>query len=160
MHENDDFRFKELWMVVNQQLLNNISKYGEKLTKMTQLLEKSTPWKKLLVSLSKEYSKAYYRKIETLFQISATSSAVTSQIRDVHHDPEKLRKLLKHAGRALGFCPDNGQGKTELWRVENFELAPVSPEKHGLFFGGDSYVMRYTYRDGGREKYIVYFWQV
>jgi len=62
--------------------------------------------------------------------------------------------------QALGFCPDNGLGKTELWRVENFELAPVPPEKHGMFFGGDSYVLKYTYSDKGRENHIIYFWQV
>ncbi|CAG7820329.1 unnamed protein product, partial [Allacma fusca] len=81
------------------------------------------------------------------------------KIRDATADRETLRKYIKNMGRAVGFCPDDGQGKTELWRIENFELAPVDPEKHGLFFGGDSYVMKYTYTVGGRENYIVYFWQ-
>ena len=32
---------------------------------------------------------------------------------------------------------------------------------HGKFFGGDSYVIRYTYQNSeGRDAYIVYFWQV
>lgn len=28
-----------------------------------------------------------------------------------------------------------------------------------MFFGGDSYVIKYTYEKEGREQYIIYFWQ-
>lgn len=92
-------------------------------------------------------------------QLSGPTAAVAPKIKSVE-DREKLRKYMKNMGRAVGFCPDDGQGKTELWRVENFELAPVPTEKHGLFFGGDSYVLKYTYSERGRESYIIYFWQV
>jgi gelsolin len=97
---------------------------------------------------------------KALDKIAGTDSFVAPKIQEVHHDREKLRKLMKNMGKAVGFCPDNGTGKTELWRIEKFELAPVPPEKHGLFFGGDSYVLKYTYKEKmGREKYIIYFWQ-
>ena len=85
---------------------------------------------------------------------------MATKIRDATKDRETLRKFVKNMGRAVGFCPDDGKGKVELWRVENFELAPVPADTHGLFFGGDSYVMKYTYKVGNRESYIVYFWQV
>jgi hypothetical protein len=29
-----------------------------------------------------------------------------------------------------------------------------------MFFGGDSYVIKYTYNISGRNRYIIYFWQV
>ena len=45
-------------------------------------------------------------------------------------------------------------------RIEEMELAPVAEEAYGMFFGGDSYVIKYTYEKEGREQYIVYFWQV
>lgn len=48
----------------------------------------------------------------------------------------------------------------EIWRVENFELEPVPEGTYGFFFGGDSYVMKYTYEIDGNERYIIYFWQV
>jgi hypothetical protein len=36
----------------------------------------------------------------------------------------------------------------------------VSPEKYGQFYGGDSYILLYTYYDKrGKEAYIIYFWQ-
>jgi gelsolin len=68
--------------------------------------------------------------------------------------------LAKNAGKAFGFMPDDGSGNVEIWRIENFDMVPVEPEKYGMFFGGDSYVLKYTYRSKeGREGYIVYFWQ-
>lgn len=57
--------------------------------------------------------------------------------------------------------PDNGDGSVEIWRIENFKLAPVDPELHGMFFGGDSYVLKYHYQNKrGGQGYIIYYWQV
>lgn len=33
-------------------------------------------------------------------------------------------------------------------------------EKYGQLYGGDCYVMLYTYLVNEREMYIIYFWQV
>jgi hypothetical protein len=79
-------------------------------------------------------------------------------VSSLHKD--KLRLLLKQGGAAPGFSPDDGNGEKEIYRVENFELAPVDPAAYGMFFGGDSYVIKYTYNISGRNRYIIYFWQV
>ncbi|CAG0925115.1 unnamed protein product, partial [Notodromas monacha] len=72
---------------------------------------------------------------------------------------EKRRLLAKNSGKAFGFMPDDGSGSVEIWRIENFDMVPLEAEKQGLFFGGDSYVLKYTYEKDGRQHYIVYFWQ-
>ncbi|XP_022257425.1 gelsolin, cytoplasmic-like, partial [Limulus polyphemus] len=72
---------------------------------------------------------------------------------------EKRRLLAKSLGKACGFMPDDGSGQIEIWRIENFELTPVDSSIYGFFFGGDSYVLKYTYEKEGREMYIIYFWQ-
>ncbi|XP_076311001.1 gelsolin, cytoplasmic-like isoform X1 [Tachypleus tridentatus] len=72
---------------------------------------------------------------------------------------EKRRLLAKSLGKACGFMPDDGSGQIEIWRIENFELAPIDSSIYGFFFGGDSYVLKYTYEKEGREMYIIYFWQ-
>ena len=46
-----------------------------------------------------------------------------------------------------------------MWRIEDFELAPVEEKMYGQFFGGDSYVILYTYLLNNKEHYIIYFWQ-
>jgi len=54
---------------------------------------------------------------------------------------------------------DDGKGKIEIWRIENFEMQPVPKEQYGHFFGGDSYVILYTYLKNDKELHIIYFWQ-
>ncbi|KAM7012013.1 scinderin like a [Tautogolabrus adspersus] len=54
---------------------------------------------------------------------------------------------------------DNGSGKVEIWRVEKGETVPVNPSTYGQFFGGDCYLLKYTYNTGGRDMHIIYTWQ-
>lgn len=54
---------------------------------------------------------------------------------------------------------DDGSGKVQIWRIEDFDMVPLEEKLHGQFFGGDSYVILYTYLLNGRENYIIYFWQ-
>lgn len=54
---------------------------------------------------------------------------------------------------------DDGTGKCEIWRVQDFDLKPIKREDIGLFYGGDCYVILYTYMVNGKENYIIYYWQ-
>jgi len=62
----------------------------------------------------------------------------------------------KSGGEIPEFMPDDGSGEVEIYRIENFELAPVDPENYGKFFGGDSYVIKYC---STNSKWIIYIWQ-
>ena len=53
---------------------------------------------------------------------------------------------------------DDGTGKVEIWRIENFEPQPVNPELYGQFYSGDCYIILYTYLQKNKKKYILYFW--
>jgi len=55
---------------------------------------------------------------------------------------------------------DDGTGERTVWRVEKFQLVPVPETLLGVFFSGDSYVVKYKYSAGGSEKYLIYFWLV
>lgn len=54
---------------------------------------------------------------------------------------------------------DDGSGRLEIWRIEDFQKVPLDQSKYGQFFGGDSYILLYTYQKGSSEEYIIYFWQ-
>ncbi|XP_043939398.1 advillin [Protopterus annectens] len=54
---------------------------------------------------------------------------------------------------------DDGKGNVEVWRIENMELAPVEKEQHGFFYGGDCYLILYTYEVNKKPNYILYIWQ-
>ncbi len=47
-----------------------------------------------------------------------------------------------------------------MWRIEDLELAEVSQSTYGQFYGGDCYLVLYTYQRSGKENYILYMWQV
>jgi len=54
---------------------------------------------------------------------------------------------------------DDGSGTVEIYRIEDFHMVPLDLALYGQFFGGDSYVILYTYLVNNRESYIIYFWQ-
>uniref|UniRef100_A0A8C0ME24 Villin-1 n=1 Tax=Canis lupus familiaris TaxID=9615 RepID=A0A8C0ME24_CANLF len=54
---------------------------------------------------------------------------------------------------------DDGNGKVEVWRIENLELVPVERQWYGFFYGGDCYLVLYTYEMSGKPHYILYIWQ-
>lgn len=73
----------------------------------------------------------------------------------------KFDAMTLHENRALAAqtqMVDDGSGKKEVWRVENFELVPVEAKNYGKFYGGDCYVILYTYGTGGTENYLIYYW--
>ncbi|XP_077159180.1 villin-like protein [Paroedura picta] len=53
---------------------------------------------------------------------------------------------------------DDASGKVEVWRIENLEMAPVEPRTYGQFYGGDCYLVLYTYMKSNRPHYIIYMW--
>lgn len=84
-----------------------------------------------------------------------------TNVDDVNDDFDAtLRTLLKSGGRALQFMPDNGDGEPVVFRVHNFALEPVPAAESGLFYGGDSYVVRYDYANKrGGQGVVIYCWQ-
>ncbi|XP_040895476.1 scinderin like a [Toxotes jaculatrix] len=54
---------------------------------------------------------------------------------------------------------DDGSGKVQIWRVEGGDKALVDPSTYGQFFGGDCYLVLYSYNEGSRAKHIIYTWQ-
>jgi hypothetical protein len=56
---------------------------------------------------------------------------------------------------------DDGSGVLKCQRVEDFKLVDVPADKYGNFYGGDSYVLSYTYTKPGssKQEVIIYFWQ-
>ncbi|XP_055002466.1 gelsolin isoform X2 [Sorex araneus] len=54
---------------------------------------------------------------------------------------------------------DDGTGQKQIWRIEGSDKVPVDPSTYGQFYGGDSYIILYNYRHGGRQGQIIYNWQ-
>ncbi|MEE6467429.1 hypothetical protein FKM82_007235 [Ascaphus truei] len=53
---------------------------------------------------------------------------------------------------------DDASGKVEVWRIENVDLKAVDPKTYGRFYGGDCYLVLYTYIKAGKPYYLLYMW--
>ena len=114
-------------------------------------------------TMFKQYFKIWQDPEDTtLSSFGRTYNVGSTAEWDVNQLHEENRKLIaKSGGAAIGFYPDDGTGTKEIYRIEDFEMVPITDGNlEGKFFGGDSYVIRYTYQNSeGRDAYIVYFWQ-
>ncbi|XP_054640381.1 advillin [Dunckerocampus dactyliophorus] len=54
---------------------------------------------------------------------------------------------------------DDGSGQVEVWRIGNLELEPLQPQSYGYFYGGDCYLILYTYLMNNKKSYLLYIWQ-
>ncbi|XP_067860032.1 adseverin isoform X2 [Heptranchias perlo] len=76
-----------------------------------------------------------------------------AKIKQIEFDASKLHSCPQMA--AKHNMVDDGSGTTEIWRVESNGRIPVDRSTYGQFFGGDCYIILYTYRLG----LIIYTWQ-
>eukprot|EP00964_Phaeocystis_antarctica_P109859 scaffold74272_cov57-Phaeocystis_antarctica.AAC.1 len=80
--------------------------------------------------------------------------------------PVRPRRALSHPTYWPAPAPqpsrrsmvDDGSGKVEVWRIEDFAEVVIPLDMHGQFFAGDSYIVQYTYLEGDKQAYILYFW--
>ncbi|CAH1793788.1 unnamed protein product [Owenia fusiformis] len=78
---------------------------------------------------------------------------------DDNLDGADLHKMTRPA-TSEDYMPDDGSGEIKIYRIEGNDLEEIPKELHGIFFGGDCYIVAYMYKDeSGKDKYIIYFWQ-
>ncbi|XP_054846866.1 scinderin isoform X2 [Eublepharis macularius] len=76
-----------------------------------------------------------------------------ARIEQIEFDATKLHESPQMA--AQHNMVDDGSGKVEIWRVESSGRIPVEPQTYGQFYGGDCYIILYSYPKGQ----IIYTWQ-
>ncbi|XP_027728036.1 adseverin [Vombatus ursinus] len=81
---------------------------------------------------------------------------VTERVAKVQQIPFDAQKLHESPQMAAQHnMVDDGSGSVEIWRVESNGRVPVDPKTYGEFYGGDCYIILYTYPRGQ----IIYTWQ-
>lgn len=80
----------------------------------------------------------------------------TAKIAKVDFDASQL--LQKPDLAAKYQLPDDGSGSVKVFRVEGSDKNEIDPSTYGQFYGGDCYIISYTYSCRGREKTILYYW--
>uniref|UniRef100_A0A8D3A0V6 Scinderin like b n=1 Tax=Scophthalmus maximus TaxID=52904 RepID=A0A8D3A0V6_SCOMX len=108
-------------------------------------------------TLFKQFFIDWKDKDETTGPSKAYTIGRIAKVEQVPFDASTL-----HSDKAMAAqhgMVDDGKGKVQIWRVENGAMAPVDPSAYGHFYGGDCYLILYSYRLGGREQHIIYTWQ-
>jgi hypothetical protein len=114
-------------------------------------LPKSTAVERLSEGVETSSFKSEFNKWETPIPPKAS---IAGKLAEVTPD---VAALLNR--KAVEETPvDDGSGDLKVWVIHDLKMVPVDKEKHGQFYGGDSYVMLYTYIANRKEEYIIYFW--
>ncbi|XP_077393956.1 scinderin like b isoform X2 [Festucalex cinctus] len=103
--------------------------------------------------LFKQFFSDWKDKDETTGPSQAYTIGRIAKVDQVPFDASSLhtnRAMAAHHGMV-----DDGKGKFQIWRAENGEKVPVDPASYGHFYGGDCYLILYTYKTGQ----IIYTWQ-
>lgn len=133
-------------MITGNQFLNQSGK--PTFTKLTKVVEGGeTPLFK------EKFADWHDMRAPTDFSAPVTSSVAKVAKKDV--DIASMMKANSPADEPV----DDGSGKLDIWRIENFDKEVIDKQLFGQFFAGDSYIILYTYMQGTRESYIIYFWQ-
>uniref|UniRef100_UPI0037E949B7 scinderin like a n=1 Tax=Semicossyphus pulcher TaxID=241346 RepID=UPI0037E949B7 len=107
--------------------------------------------------LFKQFFFNWMDKDETTGPGKAYTIARIAQVEQIPFDASTLHSNKMMA--AQHGMDDDGSGKVKIWRVEGGEKVPVDICTYGQFFGGDCYLVLYTYNTGSRERRIIYTWQ-
>ncbi|XP_075877089.1 scinderin like b [Nelusetta ayraudi] len=108
-------------------------------------------------SLFKQFFIDWRDKDETTGPTKAYTIGRIAKVEQVPFDASSLHSNTAMA--AQHGMVDDGKGKVQIWRVENGDRVTVDPSSYGHFYGGDCYIILYSYRLGSREQHIIYTWQ-
>ncbi|PWA13977.1 hypothetical protein CCH79_00017028, partial [Gambusia affinis] len=108
-------------------------------------------------TLFKQFFSDWRDKDETTGPSKAYTIGRIAKVEQVPFDASTLHTNTSMA--AQHGMVDDGKGKIQIWRVEGGDKVLVDPATHGHFYGGDCYLILYSYRQGSREQHIIYTWQ-
>ncbi|KAG9278837.1 gelsolin-like [Astyanax mexicanus] len=108
-------------------------------------------------TLFKQFFSDWRDKDQTTGPSKAFTIGKIAQVKQIPFDASTLHSNNTMA--AQHNMVDDGSGKVQIWRVEGGARVAVDPASYGQFYGGDCYLILYSYKLGGREQHIIYTWQ-
>lgn len=108
-------------------------------------------------TLFKDFFRNWMDKDESVGFGQTYTIGKIAKIPKIPFEPSSLHNNKQMA--AQHGVVDDGSGKVQIWRVEGGDIVPVDPSTFGQFYGGDCYLVLYSYNTGGRTKHLIYIWQ-
>ncbi|XP_060723273.1 scinderin like b [Tachysurus vachellii] len=108
-------------------------------------------------TLFKQFFSNWRDKDQTTGPSKAYTIGKIANVKQIPFDASTLHSNQSMA--AQHNMVDDGSGKVQIWRVEDGARVAVDPSSYGQFYGGDCYIILYSYKQGSREQHIIYTWQ-
>ncbi|CAL9695864.1 unnamed protein product [Knipowitschia caucasica] len=108
-------------------------------------------------TLFKDFFFNWLDKDETTGPSQVHTSKGIAKVKKVPFNASKLHE--NKAMAAQHAMIDDGSGDVKIWRVEDNGQVPVDPSTYGQFYGGDCYLVKYSYKCGSQTRHIIYYWQ-
>ncbi|KAG7220605.1 hypothetical protein CRUP_014611, partial [Coryphaenoides rupestris] len=109
-------------------------------------------------TLFKEFFVDWKDKFDTTGPGKAYVLGTIAQVEQIPFDATALH--TQSAMAAQHCMVDDGSGEVKIWRVEDGDKVEVDRSSYGKFFGGDCYLILYSYKVEGKQQHIIYFWCV
>lgn len=89
-----------------------------------------------------------------------SSGVAGADDRKIEEKEVDFNAMHKKAAEDSAEVLDDGSGELTIWRIESFDKKEIPKGLYGQFYGGDSYIVQYKYKDArGMPKALLYFWQ-
>ncbi|XP_021325989.1 villin-like protein isoform X3 [Danio rerio] len=108
-------------------------------------------------AMFKQLFKSWTEKGQTQGLGKTHSVGKIAKVDQVKFDVMELHAQPKLAAQER--MVDDASGQVQVWRIENLELKEVDRSTYGQFYGGDCYLVLYTYNRANKPQYILYIWQ-
>lgn len=104
------------------------------------------------------FKSAFYDWTNTIF-VSRETYNVGKGIAKIEKRRFDFATLNQNREKQKPKLFDDGKaGTLKIWRVENFQMKELPAKDYGIFYSGDCYVILYSYKEGTREKHVIYYW--
>uniref|UniRef100_A0A674BFY3 Villin-like n=1 Tax=Salmo trutta TaxID=8032 RepID=A0A674BFY3_SALTR len=86
-----------------------------------------------------------------------TTGKIAAAYATANGDPNKIPKIPNTYSHT--YLLKLAMVFIQIWRIEDLELRELHPSSFGQFYGGDCYLVLYTYKRANKLQYILYMWQ-
>jgi hypothetical protein len=141
---------KKLALHTAQVLQGNILKSGSSFCMVLRLIEngETTLWKECFRDYPGELPISMQRQ-SLVSNISGRKDQKPIDIVKMHSEvrPDPARTFSTAGGRV------------QVWRVDDYHKTPLPEALYGHFWSNQSFLIRFTYKEGNSDRVMLYFWQ-
>eukprot|EP01122_Echinamoeba_exundans_P007789 TRINITY_DN2469_c0_g1_i1.p1 TRINITY_DN2469_c0_g1~~TRINITY_DN2469_c0_g1_i1.p1 ORF type:complete len:1285 (-),score=326.57 TRINITY_DN2469_c0_g1_i1:159-4013(-) len=141
---------KKLALHTAQVLQANILKSGSSFSMVLRLMENGE------TTLWKECFRDYPGELPISMQRQSLVSNISGR---KDQKPIDIARMHSEERPAAARTFSTAGGRVQVWRVDDYHKTPLPEALYGHFWSNQSFLIRFTYKEGNSDRVILYFWQ-